>query len=63
MSNVTPNVVIVDYGMGNIVSVKSACEYAGLNSFTSTNPNDLYTRISQIRYYIQLESHAAKINI
>ena len=33
-----PSVVIVDYGMGNIWSVKSALDYIGISSVTSSNP-------------------------
>ena len=42
MSKTIPNIVIIDYGMGNIFSVKSACDRVGLNTTISQNPDELY---------------------
>ncbi len=42
MSKVGQNLVIVDYGMGNIFSVKSACDRVGLSTTISQNPDELY---------------------
>ena len=42
MSKKIPNVVIIDYGMGNIFSVKSACDRVGLTATISQNPDELY---------------------
>ena len=36
-----PLVAIVDYGMGNIFSIKNACEYVGLNVVLSDSTNTL----------------------
>ncbi len=37
-----PGVVIVDYEMGNLFSVKQACECVGLNAFISRDKNDIF---------------------
>ena len=34
-------IAIVDYGAGNLFSVKNACDYLGLETVTSNNANDL----------------------
>jgi glutamine amidotransferase len=35
------NVVIIDYQLGNLFSVKQACEYLGHNAVISSNPEEL----------------------
>ena len=35
------NVLILDYGMGNIFSVKNALKYLGANVKISSNPSDM----------------------
>jgi glutamine amidotransferase len=35
------NVVIIDYQLGNLFSVKQACEHLGYHSIVSTNPDEL----------------------
>jgi imidazole glycerol-phosphate synthase subunit HisH len=37
-----PRVAIVDYGLGNIFSVKQACAQVGLEGFTTAAPDDLW---------------------
>jgi len=37
----TPRVAIVDYGMGNLFSVKQACQQVGLDVFISTDRGDI----------------------
>ena len=34
-------IAIIDYGMGNLFSVKQACNYVGLNAFITTQKSDL----------------------
>ena len=36
-----PDVAIVDYRMGNMFSVKHACEYVGLNPFVTSNSDEI----------------------
>ncbi len=38
-----PNVLIIDYGMGNLQSVKRAFEECGARAFTSDDPGDIKT--------------------
>ena len=38
-----PRVAIVDYGMGNLFSVRQACEAAGLHPVVTSSPADLLT--------------------
>lgn len=40
---VSPRVQIVDYRLGNLFSVRQACEQAGLSAFVSDSPADLLT--------------------
>lgn len=37
----SPRVAIVDYGMGNLFSVRQACESAGLEAVITSSPRDL----------------------
>lgn len=41
MKETPANVVIVDYGLGNLFSVKQACEYAGLNTIITASKKAL----------------------
>jgi glutamine amidotransferase len=36
-----PRVAIVDYGIGNLHSVKKACEIVGLEAFITSNKSDV----------------------
>lgn len=36
-----PRIAIVDYGMGNLFSVKHACQYAGLNALITSSPKEV----------------------
>lgn len=38
-----PSVAIVDYGMGNLFSVRNACHAAGLDAFVTVNPRAVET--------------------
>lgn len=40
MSEGPPDVAIVDYGMGNLFSVKQACERAGLRALMTSSPEE-----------------------
>ncbi len=41
MPNHKPKVAIVDYGMGNLFSVKQACAHAGLDGFITSSRQDV----------------------
>lgn len=41
MDNFTPIVAIVDYGLGNLFSIKQACAVVGLNSIITNSPKDI----------------------
>lgn len=41
MNDVTPLVAIVDYGMGNLFSVKQACTFVGLKSIITNSKKDI----------------------
>jgi imidazole glycerol-phosphate synthase subunit HisH len=41
MSETRPNVAIVDYGMGNLFSVKRACENVGLDAIITSSCEDI----------------------
>ena len=41
MKNNDPDVTIIDYGMGNILSVKRAFEYCGSNANVSNEPKTI----------------------
>lgn len=41
MSEAKPKVAIIDYGMGNLFSVKRACEQSGVDVFVTANRSDL----------------------
>ena len=42
MSSVrAPTVAIVDYGMGNLFSVRQACEHAGLHPVITSSPREV----------------------
>ena len=42
MSENNPQVAIVDFGLGNLFSVKQACEYAGMNAVITSSPEKLF---------------------
>jgi len=41
MDDLTPNVAIVDYGLGNLFSVQQACTFVGLNSIITKSRKDI----------------------
>lgn len=41
MSRIQPRVAIVDYGMGNLFSVRQACRAAGLDAVLTTSPAEV----------------------
>lgn len=41
MDDFTPMVAIVDYGLGNLFSVKQACTFVGLNSIITNSKKDI----------------------
>ncbi len=41
MSAETPVVAVVDYGLGNLFSVKHACEYAGMQAIVTSSSNEI----------------------
>jgi imidazole glycerol-phosphate synthase subunit HisH len=41
MAEGNPLVAIVDYGMGNLFSIKHACSHVGLNTVITTSPADI----------------------